>query len=72
LNSAFVENVEAVEAAGRRRALALLGAAELLGMSLWFSASAAVPALRAEWHLSESAADLFSCSDTPEGSHRQA
>jgi MFS family permease len=38
------------------RTLALLGAAELLGMSLWFSASAAVPALRAEWSLSESAA----------------
>jgi MFS family permease len=55
LSGAVVENVEAVEGAGRWRALALLGAAELLGMSLWFSASAAVPALRAEWHLSESA-----------------
>lgn len=35
------------------RALALLALAELLGMTLWFSASAALPALRAEWHLSE-------------------
>jgi MFS family permease len=40
----------------RWRALALLSAAELLGMSLWFSASAVVPALRAEWHLSDSTA----------------
>ncbi|HEY0430497.1 MAG TPA: MFS transporter [Pyrinomonadaceae bacterium] len=40
----------------RWRALVLLSAAELLGMSLWFSASAVVPALRAEWSLSESTA----------------
>ncbi|MFH1574788.1 MAG: MFS transporter [Acidobacteriota bacterium] len=40
----------------RRRALILLAAAELLAMSPWFSASAAVPALRAEWHLSDSGA----------------
>src|SRR5437588_2210837 len=46
--------MEAVEGAGRWRALALLGAAELLAMSLWFSASAVAPALRAEWQLSES------------------
>ena len=39
----------------RWRALALLSLAELLSMSLWFSASAVVPALRVEWHLSESA-----------------
>jgi MFS family permease len=37
-------------------ALALLALAELLGMSLWFSASAALPALSQEWHLSASAA----------------
>ena len=42
------------EAPGRWRALALLAAAELLGMSPWFSASAVVPALRAEWGLSAS------------------
>ena len=56
MNEAVVENAGAVEGAGRWRALALLGAAELLGMSLWFSASAAVPALRSEWRLSESSA----------------
>jgi MFS family permease len=38
------------------RALALLSCAELLGMSLWFSASAIVPRLQAEWHLSEAGA----------------
>lgn len=34
------------------RALVLLATAELLGMSLWFSASAVVPALQSEWRLS--------------------
>lgn len=37
----------------RWRTLALLSIAELLAMSLWFSASAVVPALRNEWQLSE-------------------
>jgi MFS family permease len=40
----------------RWRALVLLSLAELLGMSLWFSASAVVPALRLEWNLSYSSA----------------
>ncbi|MDQ2936051.1 MAG: MFS transporter [Acidobacteriota bacterium] len=38
----------------RWRALGLLSIAELLGMSLWFSAAAVVPALRAEWNLGDS------------------
>ncbi len=38
----------------RWRALILLSSAELLGMSLWFSASAVVPALRLEWNLTDS------------------
>jgi MFS family permease len=42
--------------AARWRALALLSLAELLGMSLWFSASAVVPSLRTEWNLDDSAA----------------
>ena len=37
----------------RWRALFFLSLAELLGMSLWFSAAAVVPALRTEWNLSE-------------------
>jgi MFS family permease len=36
------------------RALALLSIAELLGMALWFSGSAVVPALSREWNLSAS------------------
>ncbi len=44
------------ESTDRWRALALIGAGELLGMSLWFSASAVAPALKAEWRLGESAA----------------
>lgn len=35
----------------RRRQLALLALAELLAMSLWFSATAVVPELEAEWSL---------------------
>jgi len=35
----------------KNRALALLALTELLGMSVWFSASAVVPALAAEWRL---------------------
>ncbi|HEV3470676.1 MAG TPA: MFS transporter [Pyrinomonadaceae bacterium] len=53
MSGAAVIGVGAAEASGRWRALALLGAAELLAMSLWFSASAVVPALRAEWRLTE-------------------
>ena len=40
----------------RWKILGLLSIAELLGMSLWFSGAAVVPALRNEWQLSESAA----------------
>ncbi len=36
------------------RALVLLSLAELMGMSLWFSGSAVVPALSHEWNLSSS------------------
>ena len=38
------------------RQLALLSLAELLGLSLWFSASAVLPALRREWHLGDGGA----------------
>jgi MFS family permease len=55
LESTVGENTEVAEGAGRWRALVLLGAAELLAMSLWFSASAVAPAVRAEWHLGETA-----------------
>ncbi|MEX0908930.1 MAG: hypothetical protein WDZ58_04115 [Gemmatimonadaceae bacterium] len=41
---------------GKWRALALLGSAELLGMSLWFSASAVSPQLATLWGLSPSEA----------------
>src|SRR5262250_802547 len=43
------------ESPRRFRALALIAAGELFGMSLWFSASAVAPALKAEWRLSASA-----------------
>jgi MFS family permease len=46
----------------RWRTLALLAFAELLGMSLWFSGSAVVPALSKEWNLSEGAASWLTLS----------
>jgi MFS family permease len=46
----------------RWRTLALLAIAELLGMSLWFSGSAVVPALAREWNLTESAASWLTLS----------
>jgi MFS family permease len=43
-----------IAATRKWRALTLLSLAELLGMSLWFSGSAVVPALTREWNLSDS------------------
>jgi MFS family permease len=40
----------------RTRALILVAAAELLGMSLWFTASAVAPQIAKEWHLTEATA----------------
>src|SRR5262245_44592611 len=37
----------------KTRELVLLALAELCGMSIWFSASAVVPTLQAEWGLAE-------------------
>ena len=45
---------EHAESPRRWRTLVLLSVAELFGMSLWFSAAAAVPALRSEWLLKDS------------------
>jgi len=39
---------------GKRRTLLLLALVQLLGMAAWFSASAVVPALSAEWGLGDS------------------
>jgi MFS family permease len=49
-------------APSRWRTLVLLAFAELLGMSLWFSGSAVVPALSKEWHLSTGAASWLTLS----------
>jgi MFS family permease len=62
LNNTIIEASATTHAAGRWRALVCLAAAELLGMSLWFSASAVVPALRLEWQLTESAAGWLTLS----------
>jgi MFS family permease len=56
-----VDSSEA-DVGSRWRTLALLAIAELLGMSLWFSGSAVVPALTREWHLSETAAGWLTLS----------
>lgn len=47
---------------GKWRTLLLLALAELLGMAVWFSASAVVPALASEWHLDESGRALLTIS----------
>ncbi|HEX8000609.1 MAG TPA: MFS transporter [Pyrinomonadaceae bacterium] len=48
------------QASGERwRVLVLLSLAELLGMTLWFSASAVMPAISAEWRLTETSAAWF-------------
>ncbi len=47
---------------GRYRVLALLSLAELFGMSLWFSASAVAPLLKAEWRLSDASATWLTLS----------
>jgi MFS family permease len=52
----------AAEPVGRARVLVLLSVAELFGMSLWFSASAVAPLLKAEWGLSDSAATWLTLS----------
>jgi MFS family permease len=53
-SSAHATDTLPTVAPGRWRALILLSSAELLGMSLWFSASAVVPALRVEWGITDS------------------
>src|SRR4030095_16040652 len=44
------------ESPSRWKALTLIALGELLAMSLWFSASAVSPALKAEWTLGDAAA----------------
>jgi MFS family permease len=48
--------MRAEPAPGRRRALALLALSLVLSMTTWFSASAVVPQLRADWDLGDTAA----------------
>jgi MFS family permease len=43
----------------RRRVLVLLAVAELFGMAMWFSASAVMPSITAEWGLTETSAAWF-------------
>src|SRR5688500_12468815 len=45
-----------VEAQGRWRALTFLALALVLAMATWFSATAVIPQLRAEWALSDGTA----------------
>src|SRR5919107_205305 len=56
------ETTENLESGARWRILVLLASAELLGMSLWFSASALTPAIRAEWNLTDSGASWLTLS----------
>jgi MFS family permease len=49
-----LDHTLSIPAPRKWRALTLLAIAELLGMSLWFSGSAVVPALTKEWQLTQS------------------
>ena len=49
------DNFHEAETGRRWRALAYLSIAELLALSLWFSATAVLPTLSSEWQLSDSA-----------------
>jgi MFS family permease len=62
MSSEKISTAQAVQAPSpaRWRALVLLSLAELLGMSLWFSAAAVVPALRVEWTLSDASVSWLS------------
>ena len=53
------EKLKGASPSARWRALLLLSLAELLGMSLWFSASAVVPFLQVEWQLSDADVSWF-------------
>jgi MFS family permease len=57
-----INSADEVPAASRWRTLALLAVAELLGMSLWFSGSAVIPALTREWKLSAAAGNWLTLS----------
>ncbi len=48
---AILDSADAARGRARWRMLALVSAAELLGMSLWFAAAAVAPQLRAQWGL---------------------
>ena len=48
----------------QKRTLAFLALAELLAMTLWFSASAFVPALKVEWDLATAGAAWLNMSGT--------
>ncbi len=50
----MIQNPAPVDSRQKRRSLVLLALAELLGMSVWFSASAVVPALTKVWSLGSS------------------
>ena len=59
MQSATAMELEPAARGERWRVLVLLALAELLGMTLWFSASAVLPAISAEWRLSETSAAWF-------------
>ena len=46
--------IQTTDAKNKRRTILVLSLAELLGMSVWFSASAVVPVLSSDWNLSGS------------------
>jgi MFS family permease len=58
----LASEAQEVPAPARWQALTWLSLAELMGMSLWFSGSAVIPALRQEWHLTDAQASWLTIS----------
>ena len=56
----------AEEPRGRWRMLAVIGCAELLGMSLWFAATAIAPELSARWQLTPGEAGWLTLNVRPQ------
>ena len=54
MNNRLTISQSSTELGGKWRQLTVLAVAELFAMTLWFSASAVVPQLQAEWSLSDS------------------
>src|SRR5215831_3157147 len=62
LQTVSANSLLAPDPPGRWRALAVLAGSSVLSMGAWFSASAVLPQLRTQWHLSSGTGSLMTIS----------